>query len=62
MTDNKTASRRITGDITPERFMRLTQHLRINGKPVENVLEMLQSEKRSERFREMIKTGAESTP
>jgi len=52
---------RISGTVTPERFAKLTQHLRVNGKPVENVLEMLQSEKRSERFRDLIKTGAEST-
>jgi hypothetical protein len=35
--------RQIDGPITPERFARLTKHLRVNGKPVESVLHRLEN-------------------
>jgi hypothetical protein len=39
---------RIPGDVSPERFARLTAHLRVNGKPVENILHRLQEERRGD--------------
>jgi hypothetical protein len=36
----------IRGEITPERFAKLTAHLRVNGKPVEDILARLLDEKR----------------
>jgi hypothetical protein len=38
----------LAGEITPERFAKLTAHLRVNGKPVENILYRLQAERRGD--------------
>jgi hypothetical protein len=36
--------RTITGEITKERFARLTRHLKVGGKPLESMLLKLQEE------------------